>query len=113
MVTPEEYKKAKKIVDEYDRQQNDVRDANLKALEQELTEFFKTNKLCYDQCEIKEFYLTTTSGFGGKHYAYIHSTIPMFDEDYSESDKMENDLNLLGMKHGFAGCSMESGAYGK
>lgn len=111
MITKEEFLAAKKIVDEYNKQQETISSTNLKALENELKEFFKTNKLCHGHCQIKEFYLDFN--WINKDRVDIFCVNPTFDEDYSESEEMEKKLNEIGKKYGFVNCSMESGAYGK
>jgi len=92
MVSEGEYKKAKKIVDEYELMLDAEFKKKLALIEKELKQFFATNKVCGKT--IKEFRLNNF--MGQKDVVEIYPDC--FDEDYDD-DATDKKLMELGNKH--------------
>ena|ERR1035437_2642720 len=92
MVSEYEYKKAKKIVDEYELMLDDELRKKLALIEKELKLFFSSNKICGQT--IKEFRLN--SFMGQKDIVEIYPDC--FDENYKD-DSTDKKLMEIGNKH--------------
>ena len=106
MIQKDEYKKAKKIVDEYELQESKELDKRLLLMEADLKDFFAKNKV--GGLTVSEFHLR------GERYGQrdIVEIFPdCFDEDYVD-DVSDKKIIEIGNKYG-VWLKFHSGVYPK
>lgn len=105
--TEEEYNKSKEIVSAYESEQKLLLDIKIKAFKEDLSEYFKTNKLD-GYLEVESFIIKTCWTGNPKRFD-IYPT-PFLDECYSGSN--DEDIKSIADKHD-VNVSFYSGVYSK
>jgi hypothetical protein len=107
MVSKDEYKKAKKIVEDYEQQEREDLAKKIALMEVDLKDFFAKNKV--GGRTIRKF--TIDSILGQKDIVRIIPVEPDFNEDYQD-DSADTKIMEIGNKYG-VWLKFHSGVYPK
>jgi hypothetical protein len=111
-ITKQKYEAAKKIVAQYEKDEQQRMDDNLPALRKDLEAYFKEDNKLKASAPIYQFDLVARKNYNDFR-AVIFPTKPWFDEDYHDTPERDKFLTELGKKHGYSDCGVDSNCFGK